>query len=204
MFPLGLIFAVVEVPVRISISTCVGCGSMREFATCDGICRERKLELVMGGDYDELVTEAAASRSRIQAFLPIVAELAGAPPRRADPSVPYESLRGRARVLLKAAAPPVRVTIAATSAETTAVWRCPDCGGLEETQPCIGVCIWRQVDWVELSAFESERTQALKDIEFERVLLALLTRFARVRPREGEWKPNWLAFQAQARLVLGH
>jgi len=204
MFPLDLIFAVVDVPVRISISTCVGCGSMREFATCDGICRERKLELVTGGDYDELVTAATASRSRIQAFLPIVAELAGAAPRRADGSVLYESLRGRARVLLKAAGPPVRETVGSTSsAETTVVWRCPDCGGLEETQPCIGVCVWRPVDWVELRAFESERAQALADIELQRALFGLLTRFARTRPREGEWERNWLAFQSQARLVLG-
>ena len=31
----------------------------------------------------------------------------------------------------------------------------------------------------------------------------LLTRFARVRPREGELERNWRAFQSQARLVLG-
>lgn len=176
---------------------------MREFAACVGICRERKLELVPGGDYDALVTAATASRSRIQAFLPTVAELAGEPPSRADGSVPYESLRERARVLLKAAGPPGRESIAPTSAETIAVWRCPDCGGLEETQPCIGVCIWRSVDWVEVGAFGSERVQALKDIEFERALFALLTRFARVKPRVGEWERNGLAFQAQARLVLG-
>jgi hypothetical protein len=204
MFPLDLIFAVVGVPIRISISTCVGCGSLREFATCDGICRERKLELVTGGDYDELVTAATASRSRIQAFLPIVAELARAAPRGADRSVLYESLRGRVRVLLKAAGPPVRETVGSTSsAETTVVWRCPDCGGLEETQPCIGVCVWRPVDWVELGTFEAERAQALADIELERALFGLLTRFAQVRPREGEWERNRLAFQAQARLVLG-
>jgi hypothetical protein len=176
---------------------------MRGFATCEGTCRERKLELVAGGEYDELVDTATASRSGIQAFLPIVAELAGGPPRCPDPGGPYESLRGRARVVLSEAAAPSREAIAASSAETTAVWRCPDCGGLEETQPCIGVCIWRAVDWVELSAFESERAQALKDSELERALFALLTRFARVRPREGESKRNWLAFQSQAQLILG-
>jgi hypothetical protein len=176
---------------------------MREFATCEGICRERKLELVASDEYDELVDAATASRSRIQALLPIVTELASGPPRRPDPGGRYESLRGRARVVLNEAAPLSREAIAASSAETTAVWRCPDCGGLEETQPCIGVCIWRPVDWVELSAFESERARALKDLELERALFALLTRFTRVRPREGKSKRNWLAFQSQAQLVLG-
>ena len=177
---------------------------MREFASCDGTCRERKLELVTGGDYDELVTEATASRSRIQAFLPIAAELAAPPPYPSAAGVPYESLRARVRLLLKAAAAPAWETVRSkSSAETTVVWRCKDCGGLEETQPCIGVCIWRPVDWVELGTFESERVRALRDIEFEQALFGLLTRFARVRPREGEWGRNWLAFGAQARLLLG-
>ncbi|HUO71465.1 MAG TPA: hypothetical protein VMU39_11850 [Solirubrobacteraceae bacterium] len=177
---------------------------MREFAARDGICRERRLELVTGGDYDELVTAATLSRSRIQAFLPIVVELADAAPRRPDWGVLYESLRGRAGAVVRAAGPPRRDTVgAAPPVETTVVWRCPDCGKLEETNPCIGVCVWRPVDWVELSAFESERAQALKEIEVERKLFALLTRFAGVKPHEGEWERNWLAFQAQARLVLG-
>ena len=172
---------------------------MRELATCDGTCRERKLELVSGGDYEELVTEATSSRSRIRAFLPVVAELAGAPPRPVDGCAPYESLRRRVRALLKTAAAPAHETVGSkSSTETTIVWRCPDCGGLEETQPCIGVCIWRPVDWVELATFESERAHALRDIEFERALFCLLTRFARVTPRAGEWERNWLAFREQA------
>jgi hypothetical protein len=182
----------------------MGCWSMREFATCDGMCRERRLELVTGANYDELVAAATVSRSRVQAFLLIVSELAGAPPRRLDWNVLYESLRGRARVVLTAAGPPARETVASTSsAETTVVWRCPDCGGLEETQPCIGVCMWRPVDWVELGAFESEQAQALRDIELERALFGLLTRFAWVTPNEGEFERNWRAFQAQARTIVG-
>jgi hypothetical protein len=204
MFPARPIFGVVELPVRISISTCIGCGSMREFAVCEGICRERKLELVSGGDYDELVTAATVTRTRIQALRPLVAELAKAAPRPTDWSVLYESMRGQALVALKAVGPSARETTgAASSAETTVVWRCPDCGGLEETQPCIGVCIWRPLDWVELGAFESERVRALREVELERGLFGLLTRFARVRPRDGAWERNWRAFQAQARLLLG-
>jgi len=177
---------------------------MREFAACEGICRERKLELVDGRDYDELVTAATVTRTRIQALRPIVAELAAAAPRPTDLSVLYKSVRGHALDALKAVGRVARETNgAASSAEPTVVWRCPDCGGLEETQPCIGVCIWRPVDWVELGTFESERVQALRNIEFERALFSLLTRFARVTPHEGEWERNWLAFQAQARLILG-
>jgi len=166
---------------------------------------ERKLELVNGEVYDELATAATACRARIDAFLPFVAELAGSIPHPPDWVVLYESLRGRVRLLLlKAAGPPAREMVGTTSSpETTVVWSCPDCGGLEETQPCIGVCIWRPVDWVELSTFESTRAQLLRDIELDRALFGLLTRFARAKPRRGEWERNWGAFQGQARLVLG-
>jgi hypothetical protein len=195
---------VVDLPVRLAISTCIGCGSLREFATCEGVCRERKLELVSGGDYDELAIVAAACRVRIQGFLPVVEELAGAAPRQADWRVLYESLRGRARVLLKAAGPQAREAIGATSSvQTTVIWRCPDCGGLEATQPCIGICMWRPLDWVEARAFEKERARALRDVELERSLFGLLTRLANVRPRDDEWERNARAFQAQARHILG-
>jgi hypothetical protein len=95
------------------------------------------------------------------------------------------------------------VESAASQAEAAVVWRCPNCGGLEAPQPCIGVCVWRPVDWVEAAAFETERAEALRDMELEGSLVGLLARFARVTPREGQWERNWLAFGAEARRVLG-
>ena len=193
---------VVDLPVRLTIATCVGCGSMREFATCEGVCRERKLELVTGGEYDELVTAAAACRVRIRGFLPLVEELAAAQARQVDWKGLYESFQEQARVVLRAAGPWARGALD-DAASSTVVWRCPDCGGLEATQPCIGVCIWRPLDWVEAGAFEAERATLLRDIELERSLFDLLSRFARVTPRDSEWERNWRAFQVQAGHVLG-
>ena len=192
-------------PVRLAIPTCVGCGSMRAFESCTGTCRECKVELVSGGDYDELATAAAACRIRIRELLPVIEKLANAEPRQADWRGLYESLRGQGRRVLRAAGRPTREAVDETPwpAETTVVWRCPDCGGLEATQPCIGVCIWRSLEWVEAGAFETERAQALRNIELERSLFEALSRFASVTPRDGEWERNWRAFQGQARLVLG-
>lgn len=197
-------FGVVD-PVRLTIATCVGCGSMREFESCVGTCRERKLEFVSGGDYDELATSAAACRIRIRELLPVVEKLASAEPRRADWRGLYESVREQGRRVLRAGGRSTREAFdeAAWPAETTVVWRCPDCGGLEATQPCIGVCIWRPLEWVEAGAFETERAQALRDIELERSLFEVLSRFASVTPRDGEWERNWRAFQGQVRVVLG-
>jgi hypothetical protein len=177
---------------------------MREFESCVGTCRERKLELVSGGDYDELATAAAARRIRIRELLPVVQKLASAEPRRADWRDLYESVREQGRRVLQAARRPTRETDdePAWLAETTVVWRCPHCGGLEATQPCIGVCIWRLLEWVEAGAFETARAQALRDIELERSLFAVLSRFAGVTPRNSQWERNWRAFQRQARVVL--
>jgi hypothetical protein len=178
---------------------------MREFESCVGICRERKLELVSGGDFDELATVAAACRVRIRELLPVVEKLASAEPRRADWRGLYESVREHGRRVLRAAWRPTREALdeAAWPAETRVVWRCPDCGGLEATQPCIGVCIWRPLEWVEAGAFETERAQALRDIELERSLFTVLSSFVCVTPRDGEWERNWRAFRGRARVVLG-
>ncbi len=178
---------------------------MRELESCPGICRERKLELVSGGEYDEVAEVAAACRSEIGALLPVVEELASAEPGRGAWRERYESARERGRTALRAAGHPIRESDdgEAWSAEATVVWRCPDCGGLEATQPCIGVCIWRPLEWVEASAFETERARALRDLELERSLFDLVSQFARVTPRDGEWERNWRAFQRQARRILG-
>jgi hypothetical protein len=178
---------------------------MRELESCPGICRECKVELVSGGEYDECAAAAAACRIRIRVLLPVVEELASAEPRRAGWRELYESVRERGRVVLRAAGRPSFQASdgEASSAETTVVWRCPDCGGLEATQPCIGVCIWRPLEWVEAAAFATARAQALRDLELERSLFDLVARFVRVTPRDGEWERNWRAFQRQARIVLG-
>ncbi|MGZ4288966.1 MAG: hypothetical protein ACXVW5_32955 [Solirubrobacteraceae bacterium] len=178
---------------------------MREFESCPGICRERKLELVRRDEYDEVADAAAACRFRIGALLPVVDELASVAPRRGEWRERYESVRQRGRMALRAAGHPTRETVddEAWSAETTVVWRCPDCGGLDAAQPCIGVCIWRPLEWVAAGAFETERAQALRDLELEHSLFTLVARFARVTPRDGEWERNWRAFQRQARIVMG-
>ncbi len=178
---------------------------MREFESCPGICRERRLDLVSGAEYDELADVAAACRIRIARLVPVVEELASSAPRPADCRDLYESAQERGRVVLRATGNPTPQAPdgEAWSADATTVWRCPDCGGLDATQPCIGVCIWRPLEWVEASAFETERARALRDIELERSLFDLLSRFTRVTPRDGEWERNWRAFRGQARIVLG-
>jgi hypothetical protein len=193
----------VDPPARLTISTCAGCGAMREFESCSGVCSERKLELVSGGEYDELTAAAAACRVRIQAFWTVVEELAGTGPGPGDWQVAYEALRQSARSVLRRFGPASRSAAddSLSSAETVIVWRCPECGGVDAPQPCIGVCIWRPADWVDASFYESECSRAVLDREVEHSLVGLLGRLAFATPHDGAWERNWRALRSQARLA---
>ena len=176
---------------------------MREFESCVGVCSERKLELVSGGEYGELTVAATARRGRIQAFSTVVEELVATEPARGEWRVAYEVLRQSARSMLRrfGAASRSGADDSLSPAESVIVWRCPECGGVDAPQPCIGVCIWRPTDWVDANVYESERAQAVLDLEIEGALVRLLRRVVFVTPRHGQWEPNWLALQSQARLL---
>jgi hypothetical protein len=45
---------------------------MRQQESCEGACRERRLEFVSGSDYDELSAAAATCRDRIEGFGAVV------------------------------------------------------------------------------------------------------------------------------------
>jgi hypothetical protein len=194
----------VRPPRRLSIPGCIGCGAMRQYESCVGACRERRLELVSGGDYDELTAAAAACGVRIEGLRAVVGELARAEPGPGESRVAYEALQRSARSALR------RLRPAAgggddellSPAETVIVWRCQDCGGVDAPQPCIDVCIWGPADWVDAASYESERSRAAVDREGEQSLAGLLRRFAFATPRDGQWERGWRAVQSQARLAL--
>jgi hypothetical protein len=172
---------------------------MREFPSCLGACREDKVELVGGHDYDALVSAAERRRSRISSLAALIDDIGRSEPRPEDLETTYESLRERARRELREVRPEPADDL---RVEMTAVWRCPECGGLDAPQPCIDVCIWRAVEWVSAQEFEAELARSQLEIELERFLVGLLTRFAFVTPRQGETEANWQAFRDQARLAL--
>jgi hypothetical protein len=177
---------------------------MRQYESCAGACRERRLELVSGGDYDELIAAAAACRVRIEGLWAVVGELARTEPGPGEWRAAYEAVRQSARSALR------RLRPAAgggddellSPAETVTIWRCQDCGGLDAPRECIDVCIWGPADWVDVASYESERSRAAVDREVEQSLAGLLRRLAFATPRDGQWERSWRAFQSQARLVV--
>jgi hypothetical protein len=193
----------VKPPRHMPIPTCIGCGAMRQYESCEGACSERKLELVSVGDYDELTAAAAGCRVRVQGLWAVVEELARREPGPDEWRVAYEALQQSARSVLRHSWPGSgdRDDDPLSPTETVIVWRCQDCGGVDAPQPCIDVCIWRPADWVDAASYESERSQAAFDREVEQSLAGLLRRLAFATPRAGQWERSWRAFQSQARLA---
>jgi hypothetical protein len=177
---------------------------MRQYESCVGACREHKLELVSGGDYDQLTAAAAACRVRIEGLWAVVEELARTEPGPGEWPVAYQALQQSARSALRRFRPPSggRDNELPSPAKTVIVWRCQACGGIDAPQPCIDVCIWGPADWVDAVSYESERSPAAVDREVERSLAGLLRRLAFATPRDGQWERSWGAFQSQARLAL--
>ena len=177
---------------------------MRQQESCEGACRERRLELVSAGDYDELTAAAAACRDRIEGFGAVVGDLARAEPGPGELRVAYEALQQSARSVLRRSGPAAgdRGDELPARAETVIVWRCEDCGGVDAPQECIDVCIWGPADWVNAASYEPQRSRATVDREVEQSLAGLLRRFAFTTPREGQWERSWRAFQSQARLAF--
>ena len=194
----------VKPPRRLSIQGCIGCGAMRQYESCAGVCRERRLELVSGGDYDELTASAVARRGRIGGLLAVVEELARAEPGPGEWRAAYQAVRQSARPALRRFGPAARDRgyELPSPAESVIVWRCQDCGGVDAPQPCIDVCVWGPADWVDAASYDAERSRAAVDREVEKSLAGLLRRFAFATPRDGQWERSWRAFQLQARLAL--
>jgi hypothetical protein len=176
---------------------------MRQYESCEGACRERRLELVNGVDYDELTAAAAACRVRIERLWAVVGELARREPGPGEWRAAYQAVRQSARSALRGLRPAARAGDELLSpAETVIIWRCQDCGGVDAPRECIDVCIWGPADWVDVASYESERSRAAVDREVERSLAGLLRRLAFATPRDGQWERSWGAFQSQARLAL--
>jgi hypothetical protein len=177
---------------------------MRQQESCEGACCERRLELVSGGDYDELTAAAAACHDRIEGFGAVVGDLARAEPGPGELRVAYEALQQSARSVLRRSGPAAgdRGDELPARAETVIVWRCEDCGGVDAPQECIDVCIWGPADWVDAALYEPQRSRATVDREVEQSLAGLLRRFAFTTPRDGQWERSWRAFQSQARLAF--
>ena len=67
-------------PERVTVPTCIGCGAMARWGTCDAACSEHRLELVSAAEFDALEAGRSAVRARVGACRPVAETLAGTEP----------------------------------------------------------------------------------------------------------------------------
>jgi hypothetical protein len=188
-------------PDRLTVPACIGCGAMSRPGTCEMGCREQRLDLVRGAAYDELAAVIAASSVAVQELLPIAEQLASEHPEGYETA--YRSVQDRARAaLLRCADVSGRDDVLAEASEPATTWWCPQCGGIDAPQECLGICVWRPVEWVGADAYRHQREHALSERAIESRLRALARRVVSVTPREGQWERCWLALQTEARDAL--
>lgn len=186
-------------PERVAVPTCIGCGAMSQFGTCDTGCSEHKLELVRAAAYDELLEEASDTQTRIAALDDVLRQIADQEPRTAEIESAYRSAQRAARDALPRQLLPEPNRDDDQPAEHATTWWCAECGGIDAPQPCLGICVWRPVEWVNRSLYMPRRARILDQRARAQQTRDLLRRLAYVTPREGHWQHGWQLIQHEAR-----
>lgn len=167
---------------------------------CEAGCAEQKLLLIRTATVHALTCAEATIRASIEAVRPIVEELGNTAPPSGGWEAGYHLLRVRARAAL--AHPPVDKLTAAyvleEPAEPVVAWWCSRCGGLDAPQPCLGICVWRPVEWEPYDVYADLRERVISAYETERQLRSLVWRVAHTSPRPREHRRTWLAFAEEA------
>jgi len=181
------------------VPTCIGCGAISQPGTCDRSCAEQKLELVPAGSHDRPTALAANAPIGAEAFRAITEELAARQPGPDECEAAYRSVQEAARLCLRRY-PEINAKNLDRDEppELATAWWCPRCGGIDAPQPCLGICIWRNVEWVNATLYQQQRARARADRDTELCLRLLLRRVASVTPRAGQWERGWHALEAQA------
>lgn len=186
-------------PERLVVSTCIGCGAMSEWGTCETGCVERKLELVRAAASDAVAEVASRAAENADAFAAVAGELV-----REGPPVEerFRSLQRAAREALVRYPDTARDEDWAEPSEPAVTWWCENCGGIDAPQPCLGICVWRPVEFVNRTVYEQARERALAERARERRLRQLLRQIVAVTPRPDHLAENWSVFATHARAAL--
>jgi hypothetical protein len=191
---------------RLTVPTCVGCGAMGTLGTCATGCREQRLELVRGAAYDEIIAARRRLEADGHALRAVIDELVSEAPDGGadDHERAYRSAQRRARSALREHPPdPAADAVADEPTATATAWWCPECNAIDAPQPCLGICVWRPVEWVEHGRYDEERELVLSARAEGEQLRLVLRRLATVTPREGQWERSWRVLRDEARIALG-
>jgi hypothetical protein len=191
----------IALPERVTVMTCIGCGAMGREDRCGGNCSEHKLMLVAAADLDELLAAAQAARARAERMAGLLRRFADADARPGDPGAAFAEIREAARrTLHEVGREEPRADW--SDPDTVIGWWCATCGNVDMPRPCIGVCIWRPAEWVNVELYERQRSIAQPWLAAAGAMGGLLSRVASVTPRPDQALRTWSALRTQARDML--
>lgn len=193
-----------ELPDCLTLWRCIGCGAMGSVEQCTGSCAYQKLDVIGAEDHTELLDDFATIKTQAQSLEAVVRQIAALGEEHRDYERAYRDLRKSARTLVRSldhGAISAQNRIAPEDERAT-VWLCTTCGQVEAPQPCLGICIRRNGDFVRAS----DHDELAAGVEFAqkgaREMAALVHQFAWVTPHAGEWGSACRAFQEKATKLL--
>lgn len=191
-----------RLPDRVAIPTCIACGALGREARCEGDCSEHKLSLVGAGDLDELQAAGRSARAEAALLEAVVQRLTGEPPTEVACLDAFNTLRDQARATLGRLGHWDR-TRDWGAPDTALGWWCAECGNVDAPQPCLGVCIWHRLEWVNASLYYAEYERCADELRAAGTLATIVGRIAAVSPKRGRCAETWEALQSQARISAG-
>jgi hypothetical protein len=189
-----------EPPERLTVPACIGCWSMRLLVDCEPDCAEQKLELVHAEEYDELARQAAGAQAALAALADVAQRLATAAAEQSEPA--YRAAQAIALGVLLAHPSSSANAHDSEPAQVRTAWWSPECGSVEASEECLGICVWRPLEWVALSRHRELEQQLTGQRERAARVRALLGTLAHTTPRPGHWERSLALIQAQARALL--
>jgi hypothetical protein len=176
---------------------------MGRLGTCAGGCGELKLKLVPADQYERLAGEESSCHVCAEALRAVVENFIRRRPKRGDWEAAYRSAQDLARVTLRRH--PAREYLEIDRdgpLDYATAWWCAECGGIDAPQPCLAVCVWRSIEWVNVACFLERQAAAHAERDVEQDLRALVHRIASITPRAGHWERGWRALQGEAQEVI--
>ncbi|WP_187368820.1 hypothetical protein [Baekduia soli] len=176
-----------------TIPTCMGCGAMGRAARCDGECSEHRLDLVSADDFDAVCDAGRVAHATIVRLDAVRRRLAETPSDEQVCEEAYRQLREAAAATLAGLTPHALADGDGPSVRTG--WWCATCGNVDAPEPCLGICIWRATEWVNLDVYAAEDRRTISDRRHADALVKLARDVLAVTPRRGRYLDNWRALQ---------
>lgn len=196
--------AEVELPDCLTLWRCIGCGAMGSVEQCTGSCAYQKLDVVGAQDHGDFLAHFGAINDQARRLESVVRQIAALGEEHPDQERAYRSLQMSARTLIQSLD---HRAISARNAmvpegERATVWWCATCGQVEAPQPCLGICIRRNGDFVRSQDHDELAARVELAQRGAREMAALVHQLAWVTPHAGEWVAACRAFQNKAIALL--